>query len=102
MQRLRKWAPVRTYHTLIPQGVAGKRWKLWVNMLTRHDVEKTGGQASETSAPPILQPFALILTIADPERKSKTIYDEMARILRTRFRSRNLQLRPTVQVRART
>jgi hypothetical protein len=102
VEKLRKWAPVRTYHRLIPQGVAGKRWKLWVNMLTRHDVDKTDGQAFENPAPPILQPFALILTIADPNRKSKTIYDEMARILRTRFKSRNLQLRPTVQVRARS
>lgn len=100
VKRLRKWAPVRTYHALIPQGVAGKRWKLWVNMLTRHGVDKPEGLAADNSTRPILQPFALILTIADPDRKSNTIYDEMARILRTRFKSRNLQLRPTVQVRA--
>jgi hypothetical protein len=102
VERLRKWAPVRTYHRLIPQGVAGKRWKLWVNMLTRHDVDKTEAQAGENSIPPILQPFALILTIADPDRTSSTIYDEMARVLRNRFKSQNLQLRPTVQVRGRS
>jgi len=101
VEKLRKRAPVRTYHRLIPQGIAGKRWKLWVNLLTRHDVDKTDGQGIGNSAPPIIQPFALILTIADPSRNSKTIYDEMARILRSRFKSRNMQLRPTVQVRAR-
>jgi serine protease AprX len=102
VERLRKWAPVRTYHTMIPNGVIGKRWKLMVNMLTRHDVEKLDQGDNQSSVAPILQPFALILTISDPERRSVTIYDEMARILRTRFKSRNLQLRPTVEVRART
>lgn len=101
VERLRKWAPVRTYHTLIPNGVTGKRWKLMVNMLTRHEVEKID-QGDDDAGAPILQPFALILTISDPERKAVTVYDEVARILRTRFKSRNLQLRPSVEVRART
>jgi hypothetical protein len=87
---------------MIPNGVIGKRWKLMVNMLTRHDVEKIDQGDDESTVAPILQPFALILTISDPDRRSATVYDEMARILRTRFRSRNLQLRPTVEVRART
>lgn len=101
VERLRKWAPVRTYHTLIPKGVKGKRWKLMVNMLIRHDVEKIDQTGGDIEPAPILQPFALILTISDPDRRSLTIYDEMARILRTRFKSRNLQLRPTVEVRTR-
>jgi hypothetical protein len=98
VERLRKWAPVRTYHALIPKGVTGKRWKLMVNMLTRHDVEKPKESGIDAVEPPILQPFALILTISDPEKNAR-IYDEMARILRNRFKSRNLQLRPSVQVR---
>lgn len=101
VEKLRKWAPVRTYHALIPRGAAGKRWKLMVNLLTRHDIDKPSGQADEPPAAPILQPFALILTIADPDRRAP-IYDEMARILRTRFKSRNLQLRTTTQIRARS
>jgi hypothetical protein len=101
VERLRKWAPVRTYHTFIPKGVSGKRWKLMVNMLTRHDIDKPSGQTAENTVPPILQPFALILTIADPEQKAP-VYDEMARILRSRFKSRNLQLRSTTQIRARS
>jgi hypothetical protein len=101
VQKLRKWAPVRTYHTLIPKGVTGKRWKLMVNLLTRHDIDKSVNESGENIAPSILQPFALILTIADPQRKVP-VYDEMARILRTRFKSKNLQLRSTTQIRARS
>jgi hypothetical protein len=101
VQKLRKWAPVRTYHTLIPKGVTGKRWKLMVNLLTRHDIDKPGNESGGNIAPSILQPFALILTIADPQRKAP-VYDEMARILRTRFKSKNLQLRSATQIRARS
>jgi len=89
VEKLRKWAPVRTYHNWIPNGVSGKRWRLMVNMLCRHSVENEA----------LVQPFGLVLTIADPERKAP-VYDEMARILRNRFKSRNLTLRPTIQVRA--
>jgi len=91
IEQLRKWAPVRTYHRVMPGGVMGKRWKLTVEMLCRHDVDLQ----------PLLQPFALILTISDPKRKA-LVYDEMARILRNRFRSKNLELRPSVQVRTRS
>jgi hypothetical protein len=88
VSRLRKWAPVRTYYTLLPTGVRGKRWRLKVRLLCRHGVE-TALAAS--------QRFALILTIGDPERHAP-VYDEMARSLRTRFQTQNLTLRPTVRV----
>lgn len=89
VQALRKWAPVRTYHRLIPKGARGKRWRLCVELLCRHGVE--GGTASS-------QPFALLLTISDPEKRAP-VYDEMARNLRNRFQTQNLALRPTVRVR---
>ncbi len=88
VQALRKWAPVRTYHRRITNGIEGKRWRLYVELLCRHGVEEA--KASN-------QPFALILTIADPERKAP-IYDEMARILRTSFQTQNLSIRPSVRV----
>jgi len=89
VQALRKWAPVRTYHCWIPNGVAGKRWRLYVELLCRHGVEET--TASN-------QPFALLLTISDPAKQAP-VYDEMVRSLRTRFQTQNLALRPTVRVR---
>lgn len=90
VKHLRKWAPVRTYHRLLPTGVRGKRWRLKVRLLCRHDVNLA------MTAP---QPFALILTIADPEQRAP-VYDEMARILHSRFRTQNLTLRPAVRVQA--
>jgi hypothetical protein len=89
VQALRKWAPVRTYHRLIPNGVSGKRWRLCVELLCRHGVE--GTTASNQS-------FALLLTICDPEKRAP-VYDEMVRKLRTRFQTLNLALRPSVRVR---
>ena len=89
MQALRKWAPVRTYHRLIPNGAIGKRWRLYVELLCRHGVEES--RASN-------QPFALLLTISDPEKKAP-VYDEMARSLRTRFQTQNLAVRPSVRLR---
>jgi serine protease AprX len=89
VQSLRKWAPVRTYHRLIPSGIVGKRWRLFVELLCRHGVEAT--KASK-------QPFALLLTISDPEKKAP-VYDEMVRSLRTRFQTQNLALRPNVRIR---
>lgn len=87
----RKWAPVRTHHKLIKSGIEGNRWRLKVEMLCRHGVEESAIQQP--------QEFALILTIADA-RKHAPVYDEMARILRTRYRSQDLILRPSVKVRA--
>ena len=81
---------MRTYHCLIPNGAAGKRWRLYVELLCRHGVEET--TASQQS-------FALLLTIADPEKKAP-VYDEMARSLRTRFQTQNLTLRTSVRVKS--
>jgi serine protease AprX len=40
VKKLRKWAPVRTYHRLLStRGIAGLRWRLFVKMITRHDIE---------------------------------------------------------------
>lgn len=90
VKNLRKWAPVRTHYRLLPRGVEGKRWRLKVRLLCRHGVDE------DVVAN---QPFALILTIADHQRKAP-VYDEMARILRARFQTQNLTLRPTVRIQA--
>jgi hypothetical protein len=90
VEHLRKWAPVRTYFgSLSESGVKGDRWRLKVQLLARHGIE----EAALTS-----QSFALILTIADPNGTAP-IYDEMARQIRSRYRSQNLIVRPAVRVR---
>jgi hypothetical protein len=94
VERLRKWAPVRTYHgDLGPKGERGDKWRLKVQLLTRHSVED-----QETFKP---QPFSLIVTIADPEKKAP-VYDEMAQIVLNRFKAENLTLRTAARVRTRT
>lgn len=92
VRKLRKWAPVRTYHRLLStRGITGLRWRLFVKMITRHDIEdRTAG---------LSQPFCLILTIADPTRRAP-IYDEMSQQLRTRFQTNNIMLRPSTRVQA--
>ena len=89
--KLRKWAPVRTYYgNLGERGVAGSRWRLKVQLLTRHSVE------DDDSWKP--QPFSLVITIADPGRAAP-VYDEMARSLQARFQSQNLALRTAARIR---
>jgi len=91
VEKLRKWAPVRTYHgDLGPNGERGQQWRLMVRLLTRHGIE-----AQETFKP---QPFALIVTISDPEKKAP-VYDEMARTVLNRFQAQNLAIRATARVR---
>lgn len=91
VERLRKWAPVRTYHgSLGENGEKGNRWRLKLQLLTRHKVED-----EELFKP---QRFALIITIADPEKKAM-VYDEMAQIVRNRFQAANLAVRPQTRVR---
>ncbi|MBI4369152.1 MAG: S8 family peptidase [Elusimicrobia bacterium] len=90
VQKLRKWAPVRTYFgSLGPAGQRGERWRLKVRLLHRHGI-----QDRLVSNP---QRFALILTIADPKRTAP-VYDEMAIKVRGRFQFQNLSLRSTVRV----
>jgi hypothetical protein len=90
---LRKWAPVRTYYgDMGDTGERGKRWRLKVKLLTRHENE-------DTVLKP--QPFSLIVTIADPQNKAP-VYDEMARLLRTRFQSQNLGVRTAARIRGRS
>lgn len=94
VERLRKWAPVRTYFgSLGEKGVRGSRWRLKLQLLSRHGLD-----TPEMKRP---QPFALLVTIADPKR-SALVYDEMAVNVRSRFQSRNLALRTATRVRART
>jgi serine protease AprX len=94
VEKLRKWAPVRTYHGLLDgKGVKGKKWRLMVQLLTRHGIED-----EETYKP---QPFSLIVTIGDPEKKAP-VYDEMARMVLNRFQAQNLSLRTAARVRTRT
>ena len=90
VEHLRKWAPVRTYFGSLGEGgVKGDRWRLKVQLLARHGIE----EAALAS-----QSFALILTIADPNGTAP-IYNEMARQIRSRYRSENLIVRPTIRVR---
>ncbi len=92
IENLRKWAPVRTYHgDMGPNGERGDQWRLKVNLLTRHGIENE--QIFKA------QPFALIVTIADPEKKAK-VYDEISQILRTRYRADNLAVRAATRIQA--
>lgn len=94
VEKMRKWAPVRTYHGhLGANGVCGNRWRLMLKLLTRHGVED-----EETFRP---QPFALIVTIADPEGRAP-VYDEMAQIVRNRFQAQNIAVRAAARVRGRS
>lgn len=94
VEKLRKWAPVRTYYGHLGEsGVRGDRWRLMVRLLTRHGIEDL-----EAFRP---QPFALIVTIADPERKI-AVYDETAQILRTRLKAENLTVRAAARIQSRT
>jgi serine protease AprX len=92
VEKLRKWAPVRTYYgNLGEKGERGERWRLKVQLLTRHGIE------DEEAFKP--QPFSLIITVSDPEKKVR-VYDEMAQIVRNRFQAQNLTLRATARIRA--
>ncbi len=94
MRELRKWAPVRTYFgDLGAKGAKGRRWRLKVSLLSRHD--------QELDREPTEQPFALILTISDPAHAAP-VYDEMVRAIQTRWRTENLNLRVGARLRART
>ena len=94
VEKLRKWAPERTYHgDLGEKGECGDRWRMKLQLLTRHSVEE-----DEEGFKP--QPFSLIITISDP-LKSARVYDEMAQIVRNRFQSQNLTVRAAARVRAR-
>ena len=93
VEKLRKWAPVRTYYGhLGEKGERGDRWRLMLRLLTRHGIE------DEEAFKP--QPFSLIVTISDPDKKAG-VYDEMAQLIRNRFQSQNLTVRAAARVRAR-
>jgi serine protease AprX len=94
VEKLRKWAPVRTYHgNLGETGQRGSKWRLKVQLLTRHGIENT-----DSFKP---QPFSLILTIADPKKKAP-VYDEMARTVLNRFQAQNLAIRAAARIRGRS
>ena len=93
VEKLRKWAPVRTYHgDLGEKGERGNRWRLMVRLLTRHGID------SDSFSP---QPFSLIVTISDPLSKA-SVYDEVAQLIRTRFKAQNLAVRTAARVRMRS
>lgn len=95
VSQLRKWAPVRTYYgNLNPNGERGSRWRLKLQLLSRHGIDRN----PELVKP---QPFSLIITIADPDRKA-LVYNEMSRVIRNRFQADNLLLRTTAQIRTRS
>ncbi|MBZ5525888.1 MAG: S8 family serine peptidase [Acidobacteriia bacterium] len=92
VEKLRKWAPVRTYYgNLGETGERGERWRLKLQLLTRHGVD------DDASFKP--QPFSLIVTISDPHKKAR-VYDEMAQIVRNRFQAQNLTVRAAARVHA--
>lgn len=94
VEKLRKWAPVRTYYGHMGEkGERGSRWRLKVGLLTRHGVEEREAMKS--------QPFSLIVTISDPDKKAP-VYDEMARSVLNRFQSQNLAVRAAARIRGRT
>ena len=94
VEKMRKWAPVRTYHGQMGEkGQRGLRWRLMLKLLTRHGIDK-----DETISRP--QPFSVIITIGDPKRKAP-VYDEMARVLHNRFQAQNLAVRASARVRNR-
>ena len=89
----RKWAPVRTYfRDLNAKGERGQSWRLMLRLITRHGIE-----AQEAFRP---QPFALLITISDPDKKAP-VYDEMAQIVRTRFQADNMTVRAAARIRPR-
>ena len=65
---------------------------MMLRLLTRHGIE------DEEAFKP--QPFSLIVTISDPEKKAR-VYDEMAQIVRNRFQSQNLTVRTAARVKTR-
>jgi len=93
VEKLRKWAPVRTYYGNMETGERGERWRMMLRLLTRHGIE------DEDAFKP--QPFSLIVTIADPQKKV-CVYDEMAQLVRNRFQSQNLTVRASARIKART
>ncbi|MBI3568139.1 MAG: S8 family peptidase [Gemmatimonadetes bacterium] len=93
IKELRKWAPVRTYHGDLSAGERGNHWRMMVRLLTRHGVE--GLETRQA------QPFALIVTIADPERRAP-VYDEMAQLIRTQYQAQNLTVRAEARIRGAT
>lgn len=93
VEKLRKWAPVRTYYGNMENGERGERWRMMLRLLTRHGIE------DEDAFKP--QPFSLIVTIADPQKKVR-VYDEMAQLVRNRFQSQNLTVRAAARIKART
>jgi hypothetical protein len=49
VEKLRKWAPVRTYYgNLGEKGERGDRWRLKLQLLTRHAIEESGKYAATT------------------------------------------------------
>jgi dihydroneopterin aldolase len=74
-------------------GERGERWRMMLRLLTRHGIE------DEDAFRP--QPFSLIVTISDPQKKVR-VYDEMAQLVRNRFQSQNLTVRVAARVKART
>ena len=90
--KLRKWAPVRTYYGSMGNGKRGERWRMMLRLLTRHGIEH------QKAFKP--QPFSLIVTISDPEKKVR-VYDEMAQIVRNRFQSQNLTVRAVARLKTR-
>ena len=92
IEKMRKWAPVRTYHGAMGEnGERGLRWRLKLQLLSRHGIDN-----GDVSKP---QPFSLIITISDPLRQA-SVYDEMARLLHNRFQAENLAVRAIARVRS--
>jgi len=92
VQNLRKWSPVRTYFADLAKGEKGSNWRLKLQLLNRHEDPEPEERRS--------QPFAMIITISDPDGKAP-VYDEVSRMLRNRYEVSNLIVRSATRIQAR-
>lgn len=80
-----KWSPVKVYHKRFTRGISGDNWRLLLTPLQR------SGDNS-----PVVQQFALVVTIADPDGEVD-VYSDVVQQLQARFTVSDLEIRPRVR-----
>lgn len=82
-----KWSPLKVYRRHIRRGVRGEKWRLLVSTLYRSGF-----------LPKVNQPFTLLITLRDPDRK-RPVYDETVRLITSiGWSSIDLAVRPRLRV----
>lgn len=76
-----KWSPVKVYRRNIKSGVAGDRWRLALNIHHRSEFQPIEHQT-----------MALVVTIADPDRKAPVYNDMVVAMNRAGWVTTDLQL----------